>query len=111
MPIDCVIDLEVNDEVLFKRISGRWIHPSSGRSYNEYFCPPKVPGKDDVTGEPLVKRSDDNPETLKSRLSTYHSKTEPLIKYYKKRVHKIDGTMNPDEIFSEISDAIQSAKH
>lgn len=110
MPIDRVIDLEVNDDLLFKRIAGRWIHPASGRSYNEYFCPPKTPGKDDVTGEPLVRRADDNPETLKNRLSTYHSQTEPLIEYYSKRVSEIDGSMKPDEIFEEIKEAIESVK-
>lgn len=61
----------------------RWVHPASGRTYNMTFSPPKEHGKDDVTGEPLVKRVDDNPEALRARLRTFHESTEPLIDYYK----------------------------
>ena len=59
-------------------MTGRLIHPASGRSYHEKFAPPKTPGKDDVTGEPLIKRKDDNAETLKARLSAFHSQTKPV---------------------------------
>lgn len=61
-----------------ERITGRWVHPASGRSYHERFAPPKTPGVDDVTGEPLVRRKDDNAETLKSRLSAFHAQTAPV---------------------------------
>ena len=61
-----------------ERITGRWIHAASGRSYHEKFAPPKTPGKDDVTGEPLMQRKDDNAETLKKRLQAYHKDTVPV---------------------------------
>jgi hypothetical protein len=64
--------------VQVERIVGRWVHPASGRSYHEKFAPPKTPGVDDLTGEPLVKRKDDNAETLKSRLSAFHAQTTPV---------------------------------
>ena len=76
--IDRVLDFEVPDQLLVDRITGRWVHPASGRSYHERFAPPKVAGVDDVTGEPLVKRKDDNAETLKSRLSAFHAQTAPV---------------------------------
>lgn len=61
-----------------ERVTGRWIHPASGRSYHEKFAPPKVPGRDDVTGEPLVQRRDDNADTLKNRLQAFHAQTKPV---------------------------------
>ncbi|CAM9510504.1 unnamed protein product, partial [Discosporangium mesarthrocarpum] len=81
--IDAVINLQIDDDLLVKRIVGRWTHPESGRSYNTYFNPPKVPGKDDVTGEPLTRRSDDTAEKLKSRLEAFHKQTKPVIDHYK----------------------------
>ncbi|XP_066601226.1 adenylate kinase [Prorops nasuta] len=81
-PLDAVIEFGIDDNLLIKRITGRLIHSSSGRSYHEEFAPPKVPMKDDVTGEPLTKRSDDNAEALKKRLNTYHVQTQPLVDYY-----------------------------
>jgi adenylate kinase len=67
------------------RITGRLIHPASGRTYHFTNHPPKVPMKDDVTGEPLIQRSDDNAETLKKRLKSYHDMTSPVVDYYKRR--------------------------
>lgn len=61
-----------------ERVTGRWIHPNSGRSYHEKFAPPKVPGRDDITGEPLVQRKDDNADTLKNRLKAFHAQTKPV---------------------------------
>jgi len=61
-----------------ERVTGRWIHPASGRSYHEKFAPPRTPGVDDVTGEPLVKRKDDNADTLKARLAAFHAQTAPV---------------------------------
>jgi adenylate kinase family enzyme len=61
-----------------ERVTGRWIHPASGRSYHTRFAPPKVPGRDDVTGEPLVQRKDDNADTLKNRLKAFHAQTKPV---------------------------------
>ncbi|KAK3234017.1 hypothetical protein CYMTET_55717 [Cymbomonas tetramitiformis] len=81
--IDKVLNFDVPDEVLVERVTGRWIHAGSGRSYHTKFAPPKVHGIDDLTGEPLMQRKDDNAETLKSRLAAFHAQTTPVINYYK----------------------------
>ena len=81
--IDKVIEFKVIDEILIERIEGRRIHLSSGRTYHTKFNPPKVEGKDDVTGEELIQRKDDNKETLVKRLDAYHSQTTPILDYYK----------------------------
>jgi len=70
--LDTAIELTVDDSLLFKRITGRLVHPASGRSYHKIFNPPKVEGKDDITGEPLIQRSDDTEAALKKRLVAYH---------------------------------------
>jgi len=80
--IDFVIEVEVGDGEILRRMSGRRIHPASGRSYHVEFNPPRVEGKDDVTGEPLIQRADDNEETVTKRIATYHSQTKPLVNYY-----------------------------
>lgn len=80
--IDCVVDLQVDDSEILRRMSGRRVHPASGRSYHIEFNPPKVPGTDDVTGEALVQRPDDNEATVQKRIETYHSQTKPLVSYY-----------------------------
>ncbi len=82
--IDAVVEIDVNDEEIIKRMSGRRVHPDSGRTYHIVFNPPKVEGKDDVTGEPLVQRDDDSEEIVRKRLQVYHDQTEPLIGYYTK---------------------------
>ncbi len=82
--IDAVIEIDVDDEEIIRRMSGRRVHPGSGRTYHIVFNPPKVEGKDDVTGEPLVQRDDDTEETVRKRLQVYHDQTEPLIGYYTK---------------------------
>jgi adenylate kinase len=84
VPIDAVVDIDVPDDEIVKRMSGRRAHLASGRTYHIIFNPPKVEGKDDVTGEPLIQRDDDKEETVKKRLKVYHDQTEPLIGYYKK---------------------------
>ncbi|KAL8478564.1 hypothetical protein ACS0TY_030451 [Phlomoides rotata] len=76
--VDKVLNFAVDDAILEERITGRWIHPSSGRSYHTKFAPPKVPGVDDVTGEPLIQRKDDTAVVLKSRLEAFHKQTEPV---------------------------------
>lgn len=86
--IDHVINIDVDDEEVVKRLSGRWIHLSSGRTYHTIYHPPKVLGKDDVTGEDLVQRDDDKESTVRSRLSVYHQQTKPLIDYYQRLSHK-----------------------
>lgn len=80
--IDYVVEIDVPDEAIVERMSGRRSHPASGRTYHVKFNPPKVAGKDDVTGEDLVQRADDLEATVKTRLDVYHSQTKPLVKYY-----------------------------
>ncbi len=81
--IDNVVEIDVADEEIVKRMSGRRVHPGSGRTYHLIFNQPKVEGKDDVTGEDLVQRVDDNEDTVRDRLKVYHDQTAPLIDYYK----------------------------
>lgn len=83
VPIDAVVEIDVADEEIIKRMSGRRVHAGSGRTYHVVFNPPAVEGKDDVTGEDLVQREDDKEETVRLRLNVYHEQTEPLISYYK----------------------------
>ena len=80
--LDFVIEIEVADEEILRRMSGRRVHMASGRSYHIDFNPPKVDGKDDITGEPLVQRADDNEQTVKARLDVYREQTQPLVQYY-----------------------------
>lgn len=80
--IDYVVEMEVPDEMIVARMSGRRVHPASGRTYHVAFNPPKVEGKDDVTGEDLIIRDDDREETVKKRLAVYHEQTEVLVGYY-----------------------------
>ena len=82
--LDFVLEIDVPAEIIVARMSGRRVHTASGRSYHVKFNPPKVDGKDDVTGEPLIQRDDDREETVKKRLAVYHEQTEPLIAYYAK---------------------------
>ncbi|MEH6650236.1 MAG: adenylate kinase [Motiliproteus sp.] len=81
--IDAVVEIDVADEEIVKRMSGRRVHAGSGRTYHVVFNQPKVEGKDDVTGEDLVQRVDDNEETVRDRLKIYHDQTAPLVDYYK----------------------------
>ena len=80
--VDAVVEIDVPDEEIVKRMSGRRVHPGSGRTYHVVFNPPREEGKDDVTGEPLIQRDDDKEETVRQRLKVYHEQTEPLIEYY-----------------------------
>lgn len=106
--IDRVINLAIDDELLVKRVTGRWIHAPSGRTYNTYFSPPKVEGKDDVTGEPLIHRSDDTEEKLRTRLAEFHSKTTPVLEYYNTKVANINADDEVDTITSGIRKALDS---
>jgi adenylate kinase len=80
--IDYVLEIDVPDSAIIERMSGRRVHVASGRTYHVKFNPPKVPGKDDVTGEDLIQRDDDREDTVKNRLAVYHAQTEPLVAYY-----------------------------
>ncbi|KAL8958275.1 MAG: hypothetical protein Q9193_004637 [Seirophora villosa] len=98
------VELQIDDGLLVSRITGRLIHPASGRSYHKIFNPPKETMKDDVTGEPLIQRSDDNAETLKKRLSTYHEQTSPVVAYYRKTgIWKpIDASQDPGQVWKSL---------
>ncbi|MDP6294658.1 MAG: adenylate kinase [SAR324 cluster bacterium] len=106
--IDIVLRLLLKDEVVVRRIAGRRFHVESGRSYHVEFNPPEITGKDDLTGEPLIQRADDNEEVVQSRLNIYHEQTEPLVKYYEKKgvLVSIDGLGTPDEVFAKIKTAL-----
>ena len=82
VPLDFVLEIDVDDGEIIRRLSGRRVHASSGRNYHIKFNPPKVAGKDDVTGEPLIQRDDDKEETVTKRLEVYKRRTRPLVDYY-----------------------------
>ncbi|EHY61282.1 adenylate kinase [Exophiala dermatitidis] len=103
-PLKHAIELQIDDGLLVSRITGRLIHPASGRTYHKVFNPPKEPMKDDVTGEPLIQRTDDNAETLKKRLATYHQQTAPVVGYYKAKGiwAGIDASQDPEHVWKSI---------
>jgi len=106
--IDVVFRLCVPDDMAIRRIAGRRFHITSGRSYNIEFNPPKIEGRDDITGEKLVQREDDKEEIVQSRLNTYHELTEPLVRYYQKQgiIKAIDGAGSPENIYAEIKKSL-----
>ena len=115
VPIDAVIEIDVPDEVIIERLSGRRVHPGSGRTYHIKYNPPKKEDVDDETGEPLVQRDDDKPETIQKRLSVYHEQTAPLVDHYRKEAEAnsalkyihIDGTQPIDKVEQEILQALK----
>ncbi|CAO3697114.1 hypothetical protein G6F70_008177 [Rhizopus microsporus] len=100
-PLNLVIHLQVPEEVILQRIMDRWVHIPSGRVYNLSYNPPRVPGLDDITGEPLSKRPDDNPEVFKVRLDQHHRMSRPLLDHYKDIVVNVKGNTS-DEIYPQI---------
>lgn len=102
--LDAVIEFGIDDSLLVRRITGRLIHQASGRSYHDEFHPPKVPMTDDVTGEPLMRRSDDNAQALVKRLESYHKQTKPLADYYALRgLHfRVDAARSASQVFENI---------
>ncbi|KAF2097604.1 adenylate kinase-like protein cytosolic [Rhizodiscina lignyota] len=103
-PLLHAVELQIDDNLLVDRITGRLIHPASGRSYHKIFNPPKEAMKDDVTGEPLIQRSDDNADALKKRLVTYHQQTSPVVGYYQKTgIWKpIDASQEPGQVWQSL---------
>lgn len=103
--VDCVINLDVPHEVIIDRVKGRWVHLASGRVYNTGFNSPLVPFRDDVTGEPLIQRDDDKPETVRQRLDVYAKYTKPLIEFYKKagKLETFHGSTT-DEIWPQVKE-------
>ncbi|GIY30609.1 adenylate kinase [Caerostris extrusa] len=110
--LDAVIEFGIDDSLLVRRITGRLIHTKSGRSYHEEFHPPKKPMTDDITGEPLIRRSDDTAEALHKRLDAYHRQTKPLVSYYQlKGIHScIDAALDADKVFENIRRTFLNAK-
>ena len=108
--LDRVLEIRVPDEVLVERLSGRRVHPGSGRVYHIRYQPPQVAGVDDVTGEPLVHRADDEESTVRKRLALYHEQTEPLVKYYADRgiLTVIDGTDDVSDVTRHIFEALSA---
>lgn len=111
--VDHVLEFDVPDEEIVKRMAGRRVHSGSGRTYHIVYNPPKVEGKDDVTGEDLVVRDDDKEETVRARLGVYHEQTAPLINYYGKEAEagntkylKFDGTKQVAEVSADIEKAL-----
>jgi adenylate kinase len=116
VPLEHVVEIAVPDALIIERMSGRRAHLASGRTYHIKFNPPRVEGRDDVSGEPLVQRDDDKEETVRNRLEVYHRQTEPLIEYYRKwaetgdrkapRYHRVDGTKNVEQVRDAIFAAL-----
>ena len=117
VPVDFVLEIDVPAEEIIKRISGRRVHEASGRVYHIEYNPPKVAGKDDVTGEDLVQRDDDKEDTVRKRLDVYQAQTRPLVDYYGNwaktgdakapKYRKISGVGSVDEIRGRILDALK----
>eukprot|EP00560_Eucampia_antarctica_P009785 CAMPEP_0197831742 /NCGR_PEP_ID=MMETSP1437-20131217/11876_1 /TAXON_ID=49252 ORGANISM="Eucampia antarctica, Strain CCMP1452" /NCGR_SAMPLE_ID=MMETSP1437 /ASSEMBLY_ACC=CAM_ASM_001096 /LENGTH=283 /DNA_ID=CAMNT_0043434791 /DNA_START=87 /DNA_END=938 /DNA_ORIENTATION=+ len=105
LDVDLVVNLNIPTEIIVKRIAERWIHPASGRVYNNSYNPPRVDGKDDETGENLVQREDDKPETVRKRLEAYEKVTAPLAEFYAAKgvLKSFKGTMS-DVIYPEVQD-------
>ena len=104
-----VVEIKVDDDVIVDRMSGRRVHPGSGRNYHLVYQPPKNEGVDDMTGEPLIQREDDMPETVKHRLQVYQDETKPLVAYYQSQVVKsslnyiaVDGSRSVEKVFEDI---------
>jgi adenylate kinase len=116
--LDHVLEIDVPDEAIIERMSGRLFHTPSGRSYHVKFNPPKTPGKDDVTGEALTQRDDDKEETVRKRLQVYKDQTRPLVDYYSAwaaqggadapRYRRIAGTGSVDEITARVLAALEA---
>jgi adenylate kinase len=114
--LDYVVEIDVDDEEIIRRLSGRRVHPASGRVYHVQFNPPKVPGKDDLTGEDLIQREDDKEQTVRTRLGIYHSQTTQLVEYYSAwaatgdprapKYRKVPGTGTVEEIRDRIFAAL-----
>jgi len=106
--LNSAIEFDVPDNIVLDRLLGRLLHHSSGRTYHIIFNPPKVPMKDDITGEPLIKRDDDKRATIVKRLEVYHQQTAPLVGYYtKKGIHsKINASLDTQSCFEQIRNAL-----
>jgi len=115
--VDVVLEIDVPDAEIIERLSGRRVHPASGRTYHVKFNPPKVPGRDDVTGDPLIQRDDDREDVVRKRLEVYHAQTRVLVDYYTKwaasgdplapRYRKVSGVGSVEEIRDRVFHALE----
>jgi len=108
--VDAVVEIQVNDDELVKRVTGRRVHPGSGRVYHALYNPPLVPDQDDETNEPLVQREDDTEATVRERLAVYYEQTQPLVEYYKARPLRyveVDGKGEVATIQTAIKQALE----
>ena len=115
--LDFVLEIDVDHDEIIQRLSGRRVHPASGRNYHIKFNPPRVAGKDDITGEPLIQRDDDREETVRKRLKVYQQQTRPLVDYYSKwaeqgdarapKYRKISGIGSVEEISARVFAALK----
>jgi adenylate kinase len=105
--VDKVINFNIPDSVLVERIAGRRVHPASGRSYHVKFNPPKVDGKDDLTGEPLIQRKDDDVSLVSTRLGAFHKQTKPVINFYRKqgKLVEVDAHTEMNKVTEQIRDS------
>ena len=111
-PLKHAVELQIDDNLLVSRITGRLIHAASGRSYHKIFNPPKREMTDDITGEPLIQRSDDNADTLKKRLGTYHDQTGPVVDYHRKTGiwEKIDASQEPGKVWKSLLGVLEKGQ-
>jgi adenylate kinase len=116
VPIDVVVTLQVPNEEIINRMSGRRVHPGSGRVYHATFHPPETEGVDDVTGEPLIQRKDDEEDTVRERLRIYDERTAPMVEYYRKKAQTeqsmhydtVDGTGAVDAVFARVKSCVEA---
>lgn len=116
--LDHVLEIAVPDEEIVNRLAGRRVHPASGRVYHVEHNPPKEIGKDDVTGEPLIQRDDDQESTVRNRLAVYHEQTAPLVEYYQQwakedpdaapKYHRVEGVGSVDDITRQVKEALSA---
>lgn len=119
--IDSVVELQADDQEIIGRMSGRRVHPGSGRTYHIKFNPPKLEGIDDVTGEPLIQRDDDNETTVRKRLDVYHEQTRPLVEFYRKQAEsgsknaicyfEVNGMRDVDEVKNDLLKLLDEGCH
>ena len=115
--IDAVVEIAVDDAVIVRRMSGRRVHPASGRTYHIEFNPPATPGRDDISGETLIQRDDDREATVRERLRVYHAQTRPLVSYYSEwwqsgdpnapKYVRIDGSASVERVRDVLFEALE----
>ncbi len=111
--VDEVVFFRIDDEEVVKRLGGRRVHPASGRTYHVEFDPPKEPGFDDETGEPLIRREDDEPDAIRHRLDVYRKETAPVVDYYQRdgRLVEVDGAQPIEGVFGDLRAIVEEVRN